>query len=117
VGRVEDRLFLGRAFNLGDVGIGAFTDVGRLWAGDIPYGMSTPVHSSIGISLLAAVPSGSARLWRVDLAFALNPEPGAGRFELHFEGLDKTLFFLREPSDIEAVRERTVPSSVFRWPR
>ena len=116
VARVEDRVFLGRAFNLGDVGVGAFADAGRLWAGDIPYGMATPVRSSIGVSLLAAVPSGSARLWRVDLAFALNPEKGGGRLELHFEGLDKTLFFLREPSDIEAVRERTVPSSVFRWP-
>jgi hypothetical protein len=116
VARVEDRVFLGRAFNLGDVGVGAFADAGRLWAGDIPYGMATPLRSSIGVSLLAAVPSGSARLWRVDFAFALNPERGGGRFELHFEGVDKTLFFLREPSDIEAVRERTVPSSVFRWP-
>ena len=74
-------------------------------------------RSSIGVSLLAAVPPGSARLWRVDLAFALNPEPGGPRWQIHFEGLDKTLFFMREPSDIEAVREPTVPSSVFRWPR
>ncbi len=117
VGRLEDRVFLGRVFNLGDIGLGAFTEAGRMWAGDIPYGMNTPVRSSVGMSLFAAVPSGSARLWRVDLAFALNPEAGGGRFELHFEGRDKTLFFLREPSDVEAIRERTVPSSVFRWPR
>jgi hypothetical protein len=116
VGRLEDRLYLGRVFTLGDVGIGLFSDAGRLWAGDIPYGMATPFRSSIGVSLLAAVPPGSARLWRVDLAYAVNPEPGGARWELHFEGIDKTLFFLREPSDIEAVRERTVPSSVFRWP-
>jgi hypothetical protein len=116
VARVENRIYLGRALGLADVGLGAFTDAGRLWAGDIPYGTATPVRASIGMSLLAAVPSGSARLWRVDFAFALNPEARGGRFELHFEGVDKTLFFLREPSDIEAVRERTVPASVFRWP-
>jgi hypothetical protein len=117
VGRVEDRVYLGRAWNLADVGIGVFSDAGRLWAGDIPYGTSTPVRPSVGISLLGAVPPGSARLWRVDLAYALKPEAGAPRWEIHFEGIDKTLFFMREPSDIEAVREPTVPSSVFRWPR
>jgi hypothetical protein len=117
VGRIEDRVYLGRAFNLADVGIGVFSDAGRLWAGDIPYGTSTPVRPSIGLSLLGAVPPGSARLWRVDLAYALKPEAGGPRWELHFEGLDKTLFFLRQPSDIAAVREPTVPSSVFRWPR
>jgi hypothetical protein len=29
---------------------------------------------------------------------------------------NKTSFFLLEPGDIAATRERTVPSSVFRWP-
>jgi hypothetical protein len=27
------------------------------------------------------------------------------------------LFFLPEPGDIAATRERTVPSSIFRWPQ
>jgi len=117
VARVEDRLFTGQPFNLGDMGVALFADAGRLWAGDIPYGVRTPIRKAVGVSLLATVPPGSARLWRIDLAVAMNPEARGRRFELRMSSQDKTTFFLPEPNDIEATRERTVPSSIFRWPR
>jgi len=117
VARLEDRQFVGRPFGWGDLGVGAFVDAGRLWAGDIPYGVTTPIRSSLGVSLLAAIPSNSARLWRLDLAIAKNPEPGGHHFEIRLGNTNKTSFFLAEPSDIAATRERTVPSSVFRWPQ
>jgi hypothetical protein len=117
VGRLENRTYIGRPFNLADIGVGVFADAGRLWAGDIPYGVTTPVRKSFGVSLLGTVPPASARLWRLDLAIAANPEMPGHRFELRISSTDKTTFFLPEPSDIQATRERTVPSSVFRWPR
>lgn len=117
VGRLEDRLFTGRPFNLADVGIGVFADAGRLWAGDVPYGVNTPVRQSVGISLLGTVPPGSARMWRIDLAIATNREALGHRFELRMSSQDKTTFFLPEPGDIQVTRERTVPSSIFRWPQ
>jgi hypothetical protein len=116
VTRLENRQFLGRPFNLADIGVGAFVDAGRMWAGDIPYGVNTPVRSSVGISLLGTAPPASARLWRIDFVMARNPEMGGHRFELRMSSMDKTKFFLPEPTDIERIRERTVPSSVFRWP-
>jgi hypothetical protein len=116
VARLENRTFTGRPFNLVDAGVGFFADAGRLWAGDIPFGVTTPIRSSVGVSLLGTAPAASARLWRIDFAIATNPETGGHRFELRMSGIDKTTFFLREPSDIQATRERTVPSSVFRWP-
>ncbi|MDB4875420.1 MAG: hypothetical protein JWM41_1866 [Gemmatimonadetes bacterium] len=117
VGRLENRVFTGRPFNLLDMGVGLFADAGRLWAGDIPYGVTTPVRKSVGISLLGTIPPGSARLWRIDLAVATNPEIGGHRIELRMSSTNKTTFFLPEPADIQVTRERTVPSSVFRWPR
>ncbi len=117
VARVEDRMFTGEPFGLADMGVAVFADAGRLWAGDVPYGVTTPVRQSVGISLLATVPPGSARLWRLDLAIATNPEMGGHRFELRMSSQDKTTFFLAEPSDILQTRERTVPSSIFRWPQ
>jgi hypothetical protein len=117
VARLENRQFVGRPFNLGDLGVGAFVDAGRLWAGDIPYGVTTPVRMSFGASLLAAIPSNSARMWRLDVAIAKNPEPGGHHFEIRLGNTNKTSFFMAEPSDIAATRERTVPSSVFRWPQ
>ncbi|MEO9038076.1 MAG: hypothetical protein ABI442_21465 [Gemmatimonadaceae bacterium] len=114
--RLEDHQFIGKPFEFGDFGLGAFVDGGRLWAGDIPYGVNTPVYTSVGFSILAAVPAASARLWRIDFAYALR-STGGGRFEVRFGGNDKTTFFLTEPGDIQSIRERTVPSSVFRWPQ
>lgn len=117
VARVENHIFTGHPFEQTDFGLGVFADAGRLWAGDIPYGVSTPVRASAGFSLLGSAPRGSARVWRVDVVYAINPEAGGHRFELRFSNTNKTTFFLAEPSDIQATREHTVPSSVFRWPK
>jgi len=118
VARIENHIFGGwHPFDQTDFGLGVFADAGRLWAGDIPYGVSTPIRSAVGFSLLGSAPRGSARIWRVDLAYAINPEAGGHRFELRFSNTNKTTFFLAEPSDIQATREHTVPSSVFRWPK
>ncbi|MFI5229292.1 MAG: hypothetical protein ACHQWU_09505, partial [Gemmatimonadales bacterium] len=116
VARWEDRQFVGQPYKLGDLGVGVFAETGRLWAGDIPYGVTTPLRSSFGVSLYGAVPPASARLWRLDLAIAADPAPGGHRLELRLSNMDRTTFFLAEPADIGATREQTVPSSVFRWP-
>ncbi len=116
VARFDDRQFVGRPYNLGDLGVGAFADAGRLWAGDIPYGVDTPVRASVGLSLFGAVPVGSPRMWRVDVAYVVRPEPDGHRWELRLTNTNRTTFFLPEPSDISATRERSIPSSVFRWP-
>ena len=117
VARLENHVFLGRPFNLGDLGVGAFVDAGRLWAGDVPYGVDTPFRESVGVSLLATVPTASSRMWHLDLAIARNPDLTGHHVELRIGNTDKSTFFLQQPRDFEAAREPTVPSSVFRWPR
>lgn len=113
--RLEDRLVVGQPFGLGDAGIGFFADAGRLWAGDVPFGASTPVRASVGFSVLASVPPRSARLWRVDIAVPINPA-GPRRLELRVTSNDQTTFFWREPDDVQIAREKTLPSSIFKWP-
>ena len=113
--RVEDRYVLGRPFELGDVGVGFFADAGRLWAGDVPFGASTPIRTSVGFSLRASVPPRSARLWRLDIALPVNPGRPQ-RLELRIVSNDRTSFFWRAPDDVLIARERTVPSSIFNWP-
>jgi hypothetical protein len=115
VARLETRWVLGRPFNLGDLGVATFGDVGRIWAGDAPYGVTTPVRASAGIGLLGAFPARSRRLWRVDVARALTPERGAG-WQVIFSNRDLTRQFWREPRDVQEGRERAVPSSVFTFP-
>ena len=116
VARFESRWLLGPVTSYGDLGIAEFVDVGKLYAGDVPFGTESPVASSIGISILAATPRGSARMWRMDMAVALAGNPAGRRFEVRFSGADNTKFFFQEPEDVERTRERTVPSSIFRWP-
>ena len=113
--RLEDRYVIGQPFGLGDAGIGFFADAGRLWRADVPFGVSTPVRTSIGFSLLGSVPQRSARLWRLDVALPLNPG-GARHLEFRIVSTDRTTFFWREPDDVLLARERTVPSSIFNWP-
>ncbi len=113
--RLEDRWLLGTASTLGEYGVAAFGEAGRVWRGDAPLGVTTPVRTAIGVSVLAAVPIRSARLWRLDLAVPLQG-PSAGRVEFGFSNGDRTSVFWREPPDIATMRGRAVPASVFAWP-
>ena len=115
VARVEERYLLGKAFNAADAGIAFFADAGRQWAGDVPFGATTPVKTSIGFSVLAALPSRSARMWRADFAIPLNSGANA-RYTIKLTNVDRTQFVFREARDVAVGRELTVPSSIFAWP-
>jgi hypothetical protein len=115
VARAEHRYTYGPVGRFGDLGGAAFIDAGRQWSGDVPFGVTTPVKASVGIALLAAVPSRSARLWRADLAFPISRGAGSG-WTLRFTNADRTAFVFRDPRDVAAGREVTVPSSIFAWP-
>jgi hypothetical protein len=115
VARVEHRYSYGAVRNLGDLAVGAFVDAGRLWAGDVPFGVTTPVKASLGLSLFASVPPRSARVWRADLAFPVSRGARAS-WTLRFTNQDRTAFTFRDARDVAVGREPSVPSSIFAWP-
>jgi hypothetical protein len=115
VARVEHRYTYGPVKKIADAGLAVFADAGRQWAGDVPFGVTTPIKSSLGVSLLASVPQHSARLWRADLAVPLNRGAGSS-WTLRFTNADRTAFVFRDARDVAAGRELTVPSSIFAWP-
>jgi len=115
VARFEERYVLGKVFEAADAGFALFADAGRQWAGDVPFGATTPIKTSLGFSILATVPPRSARLWRADVAFPLSSGANA-RWTIKFTNADRTQFVFREPRDVEVGRELTVPSSIFAWP-
>ena len=115
VGRLEERYVLGQVFNAADAGVAFFTDAGKQWAGDVPFGVNSGIKTSVGFSVLATVPAKSSRLWRADFAFPLSG--GAGRrFTIKITNADRTQFSFKEARDVEVGRELTVPSSIFAWP-
>jgi len=114
--RWDERYFVGSPFDFGDLGVSLFTDVGKMWLGDLPYGESTTVHGAVGVSLLLAVPMRSTRTWRLELAVPLQQVPGNSPWELRLSHRDLAAFFWREPADVDAARARAVPASVYNWP-
>jgi hypothetical protein len=115
VGRLEERWFIGRPRGFGDLGLAFFGDAGRLWAGDVPFGVTTPMKYGVGLGLLAAVPPRSQRVYRVDVAFPLSPDKYA-RWEVRFSTTGVRSRAITEPGDLTRSRERTVPTSIFSWP-
>lgn len=113
--RVEDRYYAGRLKNLAALGIAPFADFGKIYAGDAPFGVTSGINTSVGISLLASVPPKSQRMWRLDIAYPLNREHGA-RVKFSLISRNFTSVFWREPGDVRRNRERSVPTSIFNWP-
>ena len=115
VARTEERYTLGNVLGAADAGFALFGDLGRQWAGDVPFGVTTSVKASVGVSLLAALPPQSARVWRADLAFPVTGGANA-RWTLTITNADRTAFVFRNARDVAEGREITVPSSIFAWP-
>ncbi|MBA3889542.1 MAG: hypothetical protein H0X64_03335 [Gemmatimonadaceae bacterium] len=112
--RLEERWIAGPVRGRGDLGFAVFGDAGKVWAGDAPFGVTTPVAASVGLSVLAAVPVGGQRLYRADVAF---PVRGPGRgVEVRFSANDPTRAFWTTPDDIMRARAAAIPQRVFAWP-
>ena len=114
--RAEARMSGAAVVHRADVGVATFAEVGSLWAGDAPYGV-TSTRGSVGVSLLAAYPTRSKRLYRADLAIPLvRGGEGGGRLEVRFSSEDRTNRFWDEPNDVARARTGAVPSTLFAWP-
>ena len=115
VARLEDRYLLGRYRQLASVAVAGFGEAGKIWAGDSPFGVTTPVYLSTGFSILAASPPQSRRTIRADFAFPVRGQHKRS-VEVRLTVIDFTRTFRTEPRDIYNSRERSVPASVFSWP-
>jgi hypothetical protein len=115
IGKVEDRYLIGRYKDFASIAVAGFAEGGKLWAGDSPFGVNTPLYASTGFSLLAASPPQSHRTFRADFAFPVRGVHSRGA-EVRLVVTDFTRTFRVEPRDIFNSRERSVPASVFNWP-
>ncbi len=68
----EDRYFLHwPAPTLFDLGLTGFVEAGRVWAGEVPYGVDSGWKGTAGGGLRIGFPSGTRGLVRLDLAFPI----------------------------------------------
>jgi hypothetical protein len=113
--RVERRWVLGGFTRFDNIGIAAFGDAGKMWAGNVPYGVTSAVKASLGLSLLASVPRQSRRLIRIDFAMPVVKTPHTG-FQMRASINTPILGLWREPRDVARARSLTLSSDVFTWP-
>jgi hypothetical protein len=114
--RLEQRLDLGRYQRTrAAYGLAVFTEAGRMWAGDVPFGVTTPVRTSAGLALLGAVPARSQRTVRAELAIPINRAAGAEP-ELRFTIREPARGFWFDPPRIRWARLSALPEQIFTWP-
>jgi hypothetical protein len=111
--RLEERWSVGTPTRHSEFGVAGFVDAGRVWAGDAPFGVDSPVKMAVGVGLLAAVPPGSRRLWRLDLVVPVSADPRAG-WEVRLT-VTRARFFWQDPDDVARARAGAAPSRIFGW--
>jgi hypothetical protein len=113
--RIEERQNRFATGRYSQWGTAVFTDIGKTWAGDVPFGQTTVARASMGVSLLAAIPPTSRRMLRADLAVPVTGEsPKKVVFRVYAS--DMTRLFWRDPSDLAPVRAGAPTTSIFGWP-
>lgn len=69
---LEDRVFLpSPSPGLADLGLAAFLDVGRMWAGEAPFGVDSGWRGAAGVGLRIGLPPGTKNVFRIDVATPL----------------------------------------------
>lgn len=115
--KLEDRWFIGSLRQRVDLGVAAFVDAGKVWAGDVPFGATTNLKVGAGVGFLVATPIGSRRTYRIDLAFPVTADRYA-RWEVRVSVINiAELGSFREPTDVSFGRELITTSTNFSYPR
>jgi hypothetical protein len=72
---LEDRIALPwPSWDAMALGVTLFADAGRVWAGDVPFGVDSGWRGALGAGLRVALPSGSRNAWRMDVVFPVGFE-------------------------------------------
>lgn len=113
-GGFELRQLLPSVTTRADVAAAAFVNSARLWSGDAPFGVNTPLLPSVGVSALAAVPRGSQKTLRIDVGVALRKGVPRSGWEVRLTYFNVGTRIRGEPSDVANARELIVGPDIFR---
>jgi hypothetical protein len=111
--RMEQRQAFGRPWGFADVGASVFTETGKVWAGRVPYGVTTPWRGTVGTGLLVSIPPRSRRMYRLDVAYGLNPDVRSKHWEVRLVSGNFTRTFWQDPDESRRARERSLISNLF----
>lgn len=87
-----------------DLGTTLFVDVGRIWAGDAPFGSDSGWRTAAGAGLRVGFPAGSSRVIRIDVA--LPTDPGVPRRPILRISAREWLGLLGDTRNLQLLRSR-----------
>jgi len=111
--RAEQRQVFGRPWGFADLGAVGFFESGRIWAGKVPFGVTTPFRSSVGTGILFSVPPRSRQMYRAEVAYGLNPDLRSRRWEFRIASGNFTRTFWQDPDEARRARERSLITNLF----
>jgi len=82
---LEDRVAFPWPSNTADLGLTLFGDLGRVWPGDVPYGIDSGWQAGVGFGLRLGLPYRTRHVWRADIAFPVGAATGSPIFRVTFE--------------------------------
>ena len=68
-----------------DLGLTLFSDIGRMWPGDAPFGTDSGWQAGVGVGLRIGWPAGTRNIWRTDLIFPVRNSDNRPVFRVTFE--------------------------------
>jgi len=111
----EDRIYFGWPFpETFDLGATLFADVGRIWAGSVPFGVDSGWRGTVGAGLRFGFPTGSRGVVRLDIARAIGPEAGVTGPILRITAVD-LIGLTGGLSDIQLLRSIRIGTGVDRF--
>ena len=113
--RVEERVAIGGAGRLAGFGVAGFADVGKLWAGDVPFGTNTGLRPGIGAGVLLVVPRRSQRLYRLDVSVPLVRDAPTRSWTLRLSSSAVYQPFWREPDEVRRMRAGSTAADLLAW--
>jgi hypothetical protein len=68
-----------------DLGLTVFSDIGRVWPGDVPFGVDSGWKAGVGFGLRIGFPPRTRNVWRTDIVFPVGAGGGDPIFRVTFE--------------------------------
>lgn len=102
--RVEERWAAGGYSDVVGFGAALFSDVGKMWATNVPFGSTTRLRVGVGAGLLVAIPRNSQALYRLDVAVPLTSDRDARSWGVRFSRQIPYVSLWRDPAGIREAR-------------
>lgn len=73
---IEERHRIPLSTRRAEVAWSLLSQAGRIWAGDAPFGISSPWYVGVGAAVMVAIPAGAKQMLRLEVGVPLNAPPG-----------------------------------------